>query len=121
MNMLPRLLYLFRNLPIEVSENQCREWDKWISRFIWQDRKPRIKYAILQLAKEGGGLGLPCLRNYYYAAQIAPLLYWCNETYIARWKELESSLSNQFPIQAVIADKGLLCHLEKSWSLAEGN
>lgn len=25
MNMLPRLLYLFRNLPTEVSENQFRE------------------------------------------------------------------------------------------------
>lgn len=98
MNVLPRLL----------GENQFREWDKWISRFIWQGRKPRIKYDTLQLAKESGGLGLPCLRNYYNAAQIAPLLYWCNETYIAKWKELESNLSTQFPIQAVIANKGLI-------------
>lgn len=36
MNTLPRLLYLFRNLPIEVSDYQFIEWDKWISRFIWQ-------------------------------------------------------------------------------------
>lgn len=113
MNMLPRLLYLFRNLPIEVSDYQFIEWDKWISRFIWQGRKPRVKNATLQLPKEKGGLGLPCLRNYYYAAQIIPLLYWCNETYTARWKELESSLLDRFPLQAVMADKGLMCRLEK--------
>lgn len=113
MNVLPRLLYLFRNLPVEVSENQFREWDKWISRFIWLGRKPRIKFATLQLPKERGGLGLPCLRNYYYAAQIAPLLLWSNATYTAKWKELESKLLIQFPIQAVIADKGLIDRVVK--------
>ncbi len=81
--------------------------------FYWQGRKPRIKYATLQLAKESGGMSHSCLRNYYYAAQIAPVLYRCNDTYTAKWKELESSLSNQFPIQAVIADRGLMCSLEK--------
>ena len=113
MNILPRLLYLFRNLPIEVSDNQFREWDKWISRFIWQGQKPRIRYSTLQLAKEKGGLGLPCLKNYYFAAQIVPLLYWLNGTYMAKWKELESNFSNQFPIQAVIADRGLMNRLER--------
>lgn len=113
MNVLPRLLYLFRNLPIAVSENHFREWDKWISRFIWQGRRPRIKYTTLQLAKGNGGLGLPCLRNYYNAAQVAPLLYWCNDTYKAKWKEIESKLSSQFPIQAVIADKGLMHQLKE--------
>lgn len=87
--------------------------DKWISRFIWQGRKPRIKYATLQLSKERGGLGLPCLKNYYYAAQITPILFWCSESYNARWKELEANLSNKFPIQAVISDRSLMGHLEK--------
>lgn len=113
MNVLPRLLYLFRSLPIEVNENQFKEWDKWISRFIWQGRKPRIKYATLQLSKGKGGLGLPCLKNYYYTTQITPLLYWCNEAYTARWKEMEASLCSRFPIQAIIADKSLMCYVEK--------
>lgn len=113
MNVLPRLLYLFRNLPIEVPDNQFREWDKWFSRFVWQGKKPRIRYTTLQLAKEKGGFGLPCMKNYYLAAQIIPILYWCNESYQARWKEIESNLSKQFPIQAALADRGLMCQLEK--------
>lgn len=35
-NILPRLLYIFRTLPFEVSDNQFREWNKWVSWFIWQ-------------------------------------------------------------------------------------
>lgn len=112
MNVLPRLLYLFRNLPLEISEDQFRDSDKWISRFVWQGRKPRIKYPTLQLAKEVGGMGLPCLKNYYYAAQIIPLLHWSNGPYTANWKELESNLSDSFPIQAAIADAGLMCKLQ---------
>lgn len=34
MNILPRLLYIFRTLPVEVSDSQFREWDKWITCFI---------------------------------------------------------------------------------------
>ncbi len=50
-NMLPRLLYLFQSLPVEVPLKQFREWNKWISRFIWRGRRPRIKFKTLQLSK----------------------------------------------------------------------
>lgn len=113
MNILPGLLYIFRNLPVEINDNQFREWNKWISRFIWQGRKPRIQFSILQLRKERGGMALPCLRNYFFASLLTPLLYWCNSEYRARWKELESAVSPNFPLQAVIADKGLTAQIEE--------
>lgn len=37
MNILPRLLYLFQFLPVEVPLKQFREWGKWISRCIWRE------------------------------------------------------------------------------------
>lgn len=58
MNILPRLLYLFQSLPVEIPTTQFMEWDKLISRFLWQGRKPRVRYKTLQLRKEKGGLGL---------------------------------------------------------------
>lgn len=71
---LPRLLYLFQSLPLEVSQKQFVEWNAWISRFIWKNRRPRIQFKTLQLRKERGGRALPCLQDYFYAAQLKPLM-----------------------------------------------
>lgn len=108
MLVLPKLLYMFRTLPIGVPESQFREWDKQISRFIWLGKRPRVRYRVMQLRREEGGIALPCLRYYYYASQLIPLLYWCNEDYRSKWKELEIKMVTQFPLQAVIGDRTLL-------------
>lgn len=38
MNLLPRLLYLFTLLPVEMIDKDFTEWDKLISRFMWEGR-----------------------------------------------------------------------------------
>lgn len=113
MNILPRLLYLFQTLPVEVTDREFMEWDKMLSRYIWQGKKPRIRYRTLQLPKGKGGLALPCLKSYYQAAQIKILLSLCNPSYSAKWKEIEVSTTDEVPIQAVIGDSKLSKHLRK--------
>uniref|UniRef100_A0A3Q1G8Y6 IQ motif and ubiquitin domain containing n=1 Tax=Acanthochromis polyacanthus TaxID=80966 RepID=A0A3Q1G8Y6_9TELE len=113
MNILPRLLYIFRTLPVEVDDSCFKEWDKLISRFIWQEKRPRIRYNSLQSRKEKGGMALPFLKKYFSASQLIPLLHWCNSNYKAKWKELEFNQKVSFPLQAVIADKSLLKQLEE--------
>lgn len=54
-NILPKLLYLFQSLPINVPQNKFIAWDKMVSRFIWNSKKPRIKFKTLQLPKSKGG------------------------------------------------------------------
>lgn len=108
MNVLPRLLYLFQSLPVEIPIEQFMDWDKMISRFLWGGKKPRIRYKTLQLHKDGGGLGLPCLRDYFYAAQLRPLVCWCNPSYSARWKDIENNMTHQIPLAAVMADNKLM-------------
>lgn len=110
MNILPRMLYLFQTLPVEITDKQFQEWDKTISRFIWQGKKPRIKYQIIQLAKDKGGLGFPCLKDYYISAQFRILVCWCNVVYQARWKEIETETEalKDFPIQASLGDVRLI-------------
>ena len=92
---------------MEVPTQQFDEWDKLISRFLWEGKKPRIRYKTLQLIKERGGLNLPCLYDYYCAAQLRPLVCWCNPTYSARWIEIERALLQGPPLAAIIADSKL--------------
>ena len=47
-------------------------------------KSQRVKYKTLQLKKEYGGMGLPCLEEYYYAAQLRPPICLCNSDYFTR-------------------------------------
>uniref|UniRef100_A0A670KLE6 Reverse transcriptase domain-containing protein n=1 Tax=Podarcis muralis TaxID=64176 RepID=A0A670KLE6_PODMU len=61
MNVLPKMLFLFRALQV-VDRAECfGRWQRDVSGFVWQGRKPRIKFRILTDAKEGGGFALPDL------------------------------------------------------------
>lgn len=100
MVILPRLLYLFLLLPIEISDGQFIEWQKLTSRYIWTGKKPRIKLKVLQLLKDRRGMALPDLKDYDCADQIRILGYLCHSQYRARWKEMEQGGSAGPPIQA---------------------
>uniref|UniRef100_A0A3B1JE93 Reverse transcriptase domain-containing protein n=1 Tax=Astyanax mexicanus TaxID=7994 RepID=A0A3B1JE93_ASTMX len=113
MNILPRFLYLFQTLPIEIEKKYFLEWDKMISRFIWHGKKPRIRFKTLLLSKERGGWALPSLRNYYWAAQIRAIVCWCNPKYQAQWKSIENITTHNIPIQAILADRDLKRHIEE--------
>lgn len=106
MNVLPRLLYLFQSLPLDVSQSQFNEWDGMISRFVWNGKRPRIRFKTLQLAKEKGGRALPCFQDYFYAAQLKPLICWCIPSYEARWKTLETTQIDT-PLQSLLGNKNL--------------
>lgn len=73
-NILPQLLYLIQSLPLKNPQKLFIEWDKWISRLIWNGKKPRVRYKTLKLPKDRGSLGLPGLKEHFCATQIRPLL-----------------------------------------------
>ena len=106
MIILPQLLFLFQSLPVKVPIKQFNEWNRTISRFIWQNKKPRIHYKTLYLPRDKGGMSLPCLENYYRAAQLQYVVYWCKEDYDAKWKELELNQLD-IPLQPLLGDKTL--------------
>lgn len=58
MNILPRILNLFQTLPIEINDKLFHERDKLISQYIWQGKKPRIRFQTLHLPKNKGGLAV---------------------------------------------------------------
>lgn len=117
MNITPRFLYLFQALPIAIPQQKFTLWDKNISRFIWDGKKPRIRFSTIQLPKAKGGLALPNLREYYYAAQLRPLACWCLPGYQAKWKEMEAKNFPEIPIQTVLGGTELTEHHRQSMGL----
>ncbi len=103
MNILPRLLFLFQALPIEIPKRQFDEWKKLISRFIWKSGRLRVRFNTLQLPKDQGGRGLPSLDDYYKAAQLRHLVCWCNDEYSAKLKDFEQS-QLELPLQVLLGD-----------------
>lgn len=51
------LLYLFQSLPLEAPQKKFDEWNAWISRFIWNNRRPGVQFKTLQLKKREGRKG----------------------------------------------------------------
>lgn len=104
MNTLPKLLFLFQPIPVEIPPKQFNNWNRMISTFIWGKQKPRIKFRTLQLPKDKGGRALPSLEDYYKAAQLCSLVYWCDPLYEAKWKTLEQS-QIEIPLQVLLGGK----------------
>lgn len=107
MNLLPKLLYLFQALPIQVPSKQFNEWNRMISNFIWAKQKPRIKFQTLQLQRDKGGFALPCLEDYYRAAQLRVMIGWCDPMCEAKWKEIDQSYC-EIPLQSLLGDQPLI-------------
>ena len=101
MNILPRLLYIFQALPIEIPEKQFQLWNKLVSRFLWNGRRPRIKLEKLQLGKDKGGMALPNFKDYYLAAQICPIVNWCDLHYESKWKNIEKAILGREPASII--------------------
>uniref|UniRef100_A0A803T4B7 Reverse transcriptase domain-containing protein n=1 Tax=Anolis carolinensis TaxID=28377 RepID=A0A803T4B7_ANOCA len=76
MNILPKFLYLFQNIPIIRSTKLFKDWQKEVMRFIWKNKKARIKYSTMISWKNQGGFGVPDLKLYHDACALCWLKDW---------------------------------------------
>lgn len=90
--------------------------DRLISRFIWQGRRPRVRLKTLQLPKEVRGLNLPCLKSYFFAAQLKPLVAWVTNDTSTRWLNLEISQCEYALQQLVFSNISLKSCKVSVWS-----
>lgn len=73
---LPRFLYLFQILPVYLNGSFFKKLDSIIIPFVWGYKSHRIAKAHLYKPLKKGGLGLPILKHYYWAANCGALAYW---------------------------------------------
>ena len=55
MNILPRLLYPMQMIPLWITRKIVKSFERDLSKFIWHDKKPRLKMKTLQLPVDRGG------------------------------------------------------------------
>ncbi len=95
MNLLPRLLFLFQSLPFGIPTSAFNMLDTLTSKFIWQNRRPRVRLKTLTLGKDKGGLSLPISKYYFWAAQLTAVVAWISMDTETGWVNIElNPLSN---------------------------
>lgn len=89
MNILPGFSYLFQSLPCYLDKTFFKSLNKWVSSFIWKNTSSRIAFKTLTKSEEKGGLGLPDLQLYYWAAQTKGLISWVQKRRTTHWTDTE--------------------------------
>lgn len=102
MTILPKLLYLFRVLPIPIPAYHLRILQRKTSSYIWGSSKPRIQLHTLYLPKLNGGLGCPNFAYYYRAAHIASLAKYHAYQETPLWVHIEATECDPIPISNLL-------------------
>lgn len=109
MNVLPRFNFLFQMLPCFLSVDFFKSINSRILRFIWNNKKPRISLMTLMKPESMGGLGLPNLQHYFWAAQLRNLVSWSMERQESMWVQMEAKPFEPLPLISLL----FINHFEK--------
>ena len=100
MNLLPRILFLFQSLPIRIPTSTFNMLDKLISKFIWQNKRPRVRLKTLTLGKVR--VSLSNLKYYFWAAQLTAVVAWINNNLESGWVNIEQSSVPAIPLSTLV-------------------
>lgn len=91
MCILPKFLYLFQALPIHIPQSYFKQVQALFARFVWANKKPRLRRDLLLLPKQNGRLALPDIKQYYQATHLGRVLDWRRNKTSKLWVNLEQS------------------------------
>ncbi len=106
MNILPKFLFLFQNIPVFIPKS-FKTLDRIFSDFIWNGGPARIQKLFLQQPKRLGGFAFPNFLSYYWAENIHSVLYWSQSHYglcqwVPAWVEMEGDSCSRVSLHALL-------------------
>ena len=96
-------------LPCFLSVEFFKSINSPLSRFIWNNKKPRISLKTLMKPESMGGLGLPNLQYYFWAAQLRNMTSWAMERHESMWVQMEAKPFEPLPLISLL----FINHFEK--------
>lgn len=93
MVVLPKFLYLFQSIPLPLPKSFFKEVNVILCKFIWNNRKSRLRMKLLYLPYDRGGLQMPCLQWYYWAAQLRCAMFYFSKQPLPTWVSIEQTIS----------------------------
>ncbi len=77
-------------LPLSPPPGYFKEINSIISKFIWNDKCPRIKLTTLQHPNRARGLAVPNFELYYWSFQLKALHKWVDPQSKVSWRVIEA-------------------------------
>lgn len=93
MTILPKINYRLQMLPVKIPQSFFKIIKTILLKYIWLNKKPRIKYTLITRKKEHGGLAVPDISRYYKAIVLTRMLEWTNKKNEKKWVEMENTIS----------------------------
>lgn len=90
MTVVPKLLYLFQSIPLFLPASFFSNLNKTFARFIWNNKQPRLRLSLLYLPYERGGLKMPNIKLYYWAAQLRSAMFYFISGEVPAWVEMKN-------------------------------
>ncbi len=113
MNLLPQFFF-FSMLPLSPPPGYFKEINSIISKFIWNDKCPRIKLTTLQHPNSAGGLAVPNFELYYWSFQLKGIVHfeikiWYLSAYPKGIQDVGVFFSSVDPILMFLGQTVLVC------------